>query len=114
MKDNLIIGEFILFIFGFFLFSIFIPDQEISLSERRKLAVLPDFSIDEIMKGDYFSELDQYFSDQFPYRDEFRRAKAYTQFYLFQKLDNEGILFFLLFLLGIKKKSINLLVNLRK
>ena len=91
MKDNLIIGEFILFIFGFFLFSIFIPDQEISLSERRKLADLPDFSIDEIMKGDYFSELDQYFSDQFPYRDEFRRAKAYTQFFLFQKLDNEGI-----------------------
>lgn len=91
MKDNLIIGEFVLFIFGFFLFSIFIPDQEISLSERRKLADLPDFSIDEIMKGDYFSELDQYFSDQFPYRDEFRRAKAYTQFFLFQKLDNEGI-----------------------
>ena len=39
MKDNLIIGEFILFIFGFFLFSIFIPDQEISLSEKESLVL---------------------------------------------------------------------------
>lgn len=91
MKDNLIIGEFVLFIFGFFFFSIFLLDQEISISERRKLANLPSFNMSKMMKGDYFSELDQYFSDQFPFRDEFRRAKAYTQFYLFQKLDNEGI-----------------------
>ena len=91
MKDNFIIGEFILLIFGFFLFSILLPDEEISLSERRKLAQFPNFSVDGMMKGDYFSDLDQYFSDQFPYRDTFRRIKAYTQFSLFQKLDNEGI-----------------------
>lgn len=91
MKDNFIVGEFILLIFGFFIFSILLPDEEISLSERRKLAQFPNFSVDAVMKGNYFNDLDQYFSDQFPYRDTFRRIKAYTQFSLFQKLDNEGI-----------------------
>ena len=42
MKDNLIIGEFIVFIFGFFILSFLLPDQEVSVSERRHLEKLPE------------------------------------------------------------------------
>ncbi len=91
MKDNLIIGEFIVFIFGFFILSFLLPDQEVSVSERRHLEKLPEFSFQKVMDGDYFKSLDQYFNDQFPYRDQFRWLKAQAQFSLFQKLDNQNI-----------------------
>lgn len=91
MKDNMIMITFFTMIFGFSIMSVILPDQEISKSERRKLAMRPELIENDKINQDYFKELDQYLIDQFPLRDQFRTLKAYTQQGFFQKLDNNDI-----------------------
>lgn len=40
-----------------------------SPSEKRNLAEFPEFSYDALFSGDYFGEIDTWFSDTFPFRD---------------------------------------------
>lgn len=91
MKDNILIISFLTILFGFFVASVLLEDRDISLSERRKLASFPEIKTGSQWNEDYFQELDQYLIDQFPLRDEFRKMKAYTQAYLFNKKDNDGV-----------------------
>jgi hypothetical protein len=72
------------------------PDNEISYSERRKLATLPEFSIEKILKknlnGDgYFDEMEKYLLDQFIARDAFRTLNVSTRKYAFMQKDIGGI-----------------------
>lgn len=41
-----------------------------SESEKRTLAVFPSFSVEALLSGDYFADIDTWFSDTFPYREE--------------------------------------------
>lgn len=74
--NRITIGAFIFIIAGFCLWGLISPDSEVSKPERRKLAQAPVLSIDNIMGGRYFSELDKYLADQFPLRDAFRSLNA--------------------------------------
>lgn len=67
------------------------PSQETSLSERRKLAQLPDFTADAVLSASFMSEFETYTLDQFPFRDSFRAVKAATSLYVLGKKDNGGI-----------------------
>lgn len=67
------------------------PAHAISISERRKLAQLPKISIASILSGKYFSELETFMLDQFPWRDHFLRIKAFNQFYIYRLKDNHNI-----------------------
>lgn len=42
----------------------------VSLSENRNLTTFPEFSLTAFMDGDYFKQLDTWFSDTFPFRDQ--------------------------------------------
>ena len=53
------------------------PDSEYSISERRKLKQMPDFSRDALGSGDYIKDMEEYVVDQFPARDWFRSVKNY-------------------------------------
>ncbi len=66
------------------------PSQETSLSERRKLAQLPDFTADAVLSASFMSEFETYTLDQFPLRDSFRALKAATSLYVLGKKDNGG------------------------
>ena len=91
MKDKIISILFILFLELILLLNIISPDTIVSTSERRKLETFPEFSMLKIMKGDFFEEVDNYTTDQFVFRDYFRNIKATVNYYLFNKLDNNGI-----------------------
>lgn len=63
------------------------PDGEYSVSERRLLKQMPEFSNKALLSGRFMSAFEDYSLDQFPFRDTFRRMKVMT----ILKLDNNGI-----------------------
>ena len=91
MKEKIYSFIFALLIGGFMVGSIILPDKDISTSERRKLAQLPTFSVEELMSGEYFSDLNDYFVEQFPLRDQFRNLKGFVATNIFKKTENNGV-----------------------
>lgn len=63
------------------------PDEEYSVSERRLLRQMPDYSKEALLSGRFMSAFEEYSLDQFPFRDAFRSMKAMTTL----KVDNNGI-----------------------
>ena len=66
---------FIIFV-GIFSLNIFIQDNEVSESERRKLKQFPDISWQKLIDTKFMDDFDKYVLDQFIFRDNFRRIKA--------------------------------------
>ena len=86
MKNKIFIIVFLVYIFGFGIYSIVDTDKEISYTERRYLDKLPKFEL----TNKYIDKLDGYLVDQFPLRDEYRSVKAlynYNVLCLFLVLD---------------------------
>jgi hypothetical protein len=68
------------------------PDNSMSQKENRTLTQLPSFSMDRLFSGEYTGELATYINDQFPERDAFVSAKAYSELAL-GKRENNGIIY---------------------
>lgn len=79
------------FLFGFSVWSLLLPDAEESTSERRHLAQFPAVSASSILSGKFMTAFEDWSLDQFPLRDKFRTLKAMTAFYLLRQKDNNGI-----------------------
>lgn len=74
---NKIIALFIsLFIIIFALIFLFSKSKEFSENENRYLQTKPKFSFSSLVKGQYIEKLEDYFADQFPYRDSFMSIKT--------------------------------------
>ena len=56
--------------------NIFSKDKDISVSERRRLARFPEFSVSNLFNGTFFSNFDKYAVDQFMMRDTIRENKV--------------------------------------
>ncbi len=86
-KSNLIIG----FVGGIFMLLCvlvwFTPDSKYSVSERRELKQMPEFSWETVLSGRFMSNFESYNLDQFPFREMFRSFKALTSL----KADNNDI-----------------------
>ena len=67
------------------------PDAEVSDAERRKLAQMPDLTLENVMNGSFMSDFESFTLDQFPLRDQMRTLKAMAEYNLFQKKDNNGL-----------------------
>ena len=67
------------------------PRGDFSVSERRKLAQMPDFSAQSFLSGRFAPDFESFSLDQFPLRDSFRTLKALFSRQVFQKPDNNGI-----------------------
>ena len=95
--QNIIISfSFLAVLLFFAIGGIVSPDKEISYSERRKLASLPEFSIEKLLKKDingngYFDDMEKYLLDQFLARDTFRTLNVSTRKYGFMQKDIGGI-----------------------
>lgn len=87
MKNKIVTIIFIIYIFTFSILGIVFKDEVISKSERRKLKKIPEFTF----TNEYITNLDKYFLDHFPYRDNFRSLKANLNYKVFRKLDNNNI-----------------------
>ena len=66
-------------------------DGTISISERRKLEQFPSFSIYKLFNGKFFEKFDKYTTDQFTYRDNFRKLKVETELNIFKKKDYNNL-----------------------
>lgn len=52
-------------------YQLFYPKPTYSESEKRDLARMPAFSLERLLSGAYFSDIDTYYSDTFPFREQF-------------------------------------------
>jgi len=86
----LVIG-FVAILFGFLLAHLLLPDEEVSLTERRKLEQIPELSAKTVFEGTFFTDAEAYLLDQFPLRDAFRTSKALYAFHVMHRADNNGI-----------------------
>jgi len=77
-------------VLGFLAAGILLPDQNRSQSERRTLAKFPEITAEEVMSGAWFGNLEDYLADQFPAREWFRQLKAWGNYRIFGKIENNG------------------------
>lgn len=87
MKDKITVIVFFVFILTFGILHIAYKDEEISSSERRKLANFPKLELN----NEYVSKLDKYLLDHFPYREGFRSIKASFNYDVLNKYENNNI-----------------------
>lgn len=79
------------FLLGFLIWGLLKPDEAVSKSERRKLAQLPELSVQTVLSGSFMENFETYALDQFPLREQFRRLKAETVLHVLRQSDNNGI-----------------------
>ena len=79
------------------------PDKKISKDERRYLTQRPTFSMEILQSGYYPDELETYLSDQFPFREEFRRLHSVLNLSVFQTSVHTSLYALFLFLLKSEK-----------
>ena len=91
MKNKIITVTFVILLVSVFLVNLVVPAKELSESERRKLEQLPTLNFESIFAGDAMTQFDDYTLDQFFLRDGFRAIKAFVEFKLFKKSDNNNI-----------------------
>ena len=68
-----------------------IPDKEFSARENRALRTLPHFNTEKLLSGEFSSDCNDYFADQFPARDLLVTVKGTLEL-LSGKGENNGIL----------------------
>jgi hypothetical protein len=89
---NLITGYlFALFLLGFAIAFVLIPDNEVSAEENRRLAVFPEFTWERLADGSFSSDINDYFADQFPFRDMFVGIKGTIETGMLRG-ENNGVL----------------------
>lgn len=71
---------FLVWIYGFFLGHILLPDKSFSEMENRNLAAAPAFSAQRLFDGRFGSEFETYLNDQFPLRDFFKQFSTADQY----------------------------------
>jgi len=69
----------------------FLPNKEISVSERRPLAQMPELTAQSLTSGKFMQQFESYSLDQFPLRDSFRTVKSLFHTWVLGQKDNNGI-----------------------
>ena len=90
-KNILTVGLLSAFLLVFGVWAAVKPADDLSLSERRSLAQLPELSADTVLSSKFMSGYEDYATDQFPLREQFRTLKALTGLYVFGQKDNNGV-----------------------
>ena len=91
MKSKIVTVSFIVIVFAIFCASLIKPAQELSYSERRRLAQLPKLTAESLIDGKYMEGFDKYTSDQFVGREQFRGIKMFVDRNVMQKRDTNGL-----------------------
>ncbi len=78
-------------VMGFSVFAWVKPADEFSDSERRNLALFPDFTFENILATDFMTDFEEYTLDQFPLRDWFRSVKVFTELKIFNKQESNDL-----------------------
>lgn len=90
-KDNRICGVFAAFFLVAFMLFALKPKPDFFTDERRAPASFPEISVQALLSGRFMTAFEKYVTDAVPFRADFRRIKALSALYLFQRKDNHGI-----------------------
>lgn len=90
-KNILTVGLLSAFVLGFGIWAAVKPADALSTSERRPLAQMPELSANSYLSGKFMSGYEDYATDQFPLREQFRTLKALMGLYVFGQKDNNGV-----------------------
>lgn len=89
--NNIVITVlFSLIIIGMFVFNVVKEDVEISLTERRKLAQLPELTKETIFSAELSNDFESYAVDQVAFREEFRTLKSFVNMNILGQKDNNS------------------------
>lgn len=69
---------FLIFIYGMALWFLFSPKTDYSSSEKRYLQKFPNANVEKVLSGEFGSEFETFFADQFPQRNTWVGLNAYT------------------------------------
>ena len=84
--------SFCTILFALSILFVLFPDKEFSEHENRDLAQFPAFDGESFFSGEFATELNVYFADQFPFRNAFVNLRAGTEL-LLGKNENNGVLY---------------------
>lgn len=87
VRQIAVIAVFVCILGGFALGHILLPDQDLSKTERRKLAALPEMTKEAVLSENYMEDLEGYLMDQFPLREELRATKTFIALGLLRQKD---------------------------
>jgi len=76
---------FCIFLAGFGLLHLLLPDRDFSPVENRNLSQRPAFSWEKLAEGAYTADLEEYLADQFPLRDSWIGMKTRYEYLLGQR-----------------------------
>ena len=91
IKDKIIVIGFCVILAIVFIANILIKDQQISITERRKLEQFPEITVDKVLSGDASEEFEEYAIDQFVGRDFFRSLKSFFNINVLQYKDKNKL-----------------------
>ena len=91
IKNIIVSVVFLVLIIGIMFINIFTKDNEISISERRKLEQFPKLTLTTLLDKSFFEKFDKYTTDQFTYRDNLRKLKVETELNIFKKKDYNNL-----------------------
>jgi len=91
MKNKIVTVLFLVIICVLFCANLLKPAQELSYSERRRLAQLPELTIESLFSAEYMEGFEKYASDQFVGREQFRGVKMFVDRNVMLKSDTNGL-----------------------
>lgn len=91
LKNNLIIFLFSAVVLCVCMMFFVVPDKDVSATERRPLAQMPELTAQAMFSGEYFAELETYLLDQFPMRESYRTINAWVRTRLMRQSDVNGL-----------------------
>lgn len=92
MKNKWITLTFVIFLALISIFNVFSPAVTVSFAERRNLKQFDELEAKDFLSGKFMEKFDKIAVDQFIFRDEFRSFKAFLEYEIFRKTDNNGII----------------------
>ena len=73
------------------LMTVCLPKKELSETERRTLAKLPECSVQSVLDGSFFSGLTEYVTDHFALRESFRTMNTVVRVDVLGQPDSDGV-----------------------
>ncbi|MDR1589304.1 MAG: hypothetical protein LBS51_03840 [Oscillospiraceae bacterium] len=90
-RQILVAVVFVAILGGFFVLNRLITPPDVSQSERRELAKLPELTISTLASGEFMDGFESFASDSFVFRDGLRTVRAASVFGLFLQTDKSGL-----------------------
>ena len=91
MKNKIFFGIFMAVWVIMIILNFVWPKQTFSASENRMLAVIPRFSFEDFVSGEYLGGVDSYINDHFAFRDFYLKLNSWWEIDVMGKKENNNV-----------------------